>query len=36
VLIFQAPYTTTGTFADLDASGTKNFIYMAVWFDENF
>lgn len=36
VLLFQAPYTTTGTFADLDASGTKNFIYMAVWFDEKF
>ncbi len=36
VLIFQAPYTTTGTFAELDASGTKNAIHMAVWFDENF
>ena len=36
VLLFQAPYTTTGTFSELDASGTKTFIYMAVWFDENF
>lgn len=36
VLIFQAPYTTTGTFADLDVKDPKNFIYMAVWFDENF
>lgn len=36
VLIFQAPYTTTGTFSELDASGNKNFIYMAVWFDEKF
>ena len=36
VLIFQAPYTTTGTFSELDASGTNTFIYMAVWFDENF
>ena len=36
VLLFQAPYTTTGTFSELDASGTKTFIYVAVWFDENF
>lgn len=36
VLLFQAPYTTTGTFSELDASGTNTFIYMAVWFDENF
>lgn len=36
VLIFQAPYTTTGTFSELDASVTNTFIYMAVWFDENF
>lgn len=36
VLLFQAPYTTTGTFSELDASGNKNVIYMAVWFDEKF
>ena len=36
VLLFQAPYTTTGTFSELDASGTNTFIYMAVWFDDNF
>lgn len=36
VLIFQAPYTLTGNFATLDASGTTTFIYEAVWFDENF
>ena len=36
VLLFQAPYTTTGTFSELNASGTNTFIYMAVWFDENF
>lgn len=36
VLIFQAPYTLDGTFSTLDASGTKTFIYMVVWFDEKF
>lgn len=36
VLLFQAPYTTTGTFSELDASNSSNYIYMAVWFDENF
>lgn len=35
VLLFQAPYSTTGTFSQLDASGTDR-IFMAVWFDENF
>lgn len=36
ILIFQAPYTKTATYGDLDKSSASDFIYMAVWFDENF
>lgn len=37
VFIFQAPYSTTGDYSAIDASGTKSFTYpVAVWFDEKF